>query len=143
MSAQESATGEAVGARVAARRPGAPRLLLGEECLGGGQKLVAVGLSGEAAIPNLEKLAEVGVVLVARDFGEGLLALLGHGLVEVAALTAGMQVMPAGGTGVSPADLIADDVQTAAAPRAPGHNGAHSSARVPASVHWRPDAAPR
>ena len=47
------------------------------------------------ALPQLKEFAGVRLVLVRGHLGEGLLAGLGHGRVEVAALPAGVQVVVA------------------------------------------------
>jgi hypothetical protein len=54
------------------------------------------------AITDLVQIAEVGGFLVGGDFGEGLLAGLGHVFIVVAAMNAGPQFGTARRAGVPP-----------------------------------------
>jgi len=100
---------------------GNSRLLLLEERLGGVEQRVVARLRRKSALADLEELAKVRVVLIGRNFGEGFLALLDGGQIEVAAVPARMQISTAIRAHLPTAQLIAHDLEGATAPRATGH----------------------
>ncbi|HXN41308.1 MAG TPA: hypothetical protein VN918_05930, partial [Myxococcaceae bacterium] len=98
------------------------KLLFLEQRFGGVEQRVVTRLRGEPALANLEELAKIRVVLIGRNLGEGFLALLDGGQIEVAAVPAGVQIGTAIRARLPTAQLIAHDLEGATAPRATGHD---------------------